>query len=77
MDEFITVSTNNGPIELTQKAWELNLEISEVRDFVRAQLRRAAVAASFEEVEEAVAAAAANIAYIAELEAALAVENAK
>ena len=74
--ELITVQTNNGPIELTKKAWELNLEIAEVRDFVRGQLRRAA-AADFETLEEIVAAAAANIAYIAELEAALAVENAK
>ena len=73
----IVVETSNGPVELTPKAAELNAEIAQVRDFVRAQLRRAAAAASFEKLEEAVAAAAANIAYLSELEAALAAENAK
>jgi len=75
MNTIYTIETGNGPVELTPKSAQLNAEITELRDFVRAQIRRAAGATSFEKLEEIVVAAAENIAYLGQLERELAEEN--
>ena len=74
----MVVETNNGPIELTEKAFALNLEIFEVKEHIARLAKRCALKAdSIDEVEMIADALTENIRALRDLERQLDAENAE